>query len=469
VTDLSESSSVRQLASEILFKVESQKAYADLLLDHALRTSPLNAPDRALLTELTYGTLRWRGRIDARLRQQLKHPLSDTDGFVRNLLRVTIYQLLFLDKIPDYAAVNEAVELAKRQRGGKKTGGFVNGVLRNLLRRGQDREATNENNNSIAALAVEYSHPEWLVSRWLEEYGQCEAGALMLANNQRAPLVLRVNRRKCAREELIAQLLAEGFTAAPTSWSPDGIMLESSGAVENLPGFAYGLFQVQGESSQLLVNLLAPSPGDRILDACAAPGGKTTHIAEFMNDSGELIALDKSSQGVEHIRENIVRLKFASITIARADTTKQFPGALSAPYDRILVDAPCSGLGTLRSHPEIKWQRRESDIQRLSELQMQILENVARYLKPGGVLVYSTCTLTREENDSIVENFLARHKQFELEDAAGYLPNTAKHMVRDRYFQALPQRDNTDGFFAARLRKGIDSDEDRPVDSIGRL
>jgi 16S rRNA (cytosine967-C5)-methyltransferase len=455
VTGLNESHSVRQLASEILFKVESQKAYADILLDRALRTSGLNERDRALLTELTYGTLRWRGKIDARLCQQLSRPLRDTDGFVRNLLRVTIYQLLFLDKIPDYAAVNEAVELAKCQRGGSKTGGFVNGVLRNLLRRGQDSAVTNEHDNSIAALAVEYSHPEWLVSRWIEEYGQREACALMLANNQRAPLVLRVNRRQCAREELLGQLLTQGFTAATTPWSPDGIMLESGGAVENLPGFADGLFQVQGESSQLLVYLLAPSPGERILDACAAPGGKTTHIAEVMNGTGELISLDNSPRGIERIRENIARLRLTSIQAVRADATNQLAGALSAPYDRILVDAPCSGLGTLRSHPEIKWQRRESDIQRLSELQMQILENVASYLKPGGILVYSTCTLTREENDSFVENFLARHKQFELADAAGYLPNTAKHMVRDRYFQALPQRDNTDGFFAARMRKGI--------------
>ncbi len=438
---LNESRSVRQLASEILVKVESQKAYADILLDRALRTSGLNERDRALLTELTYGTLRWRGKIDARLCQQLSRPLRDTDGFVRNLLRVTIYQLLFLDKIPDYAAVNEAVELAKCQRGGSKTGGFVNGVLRNLLRRG--------------ALAVEYSHPEWLVSRWIEEFGQREACALMLANNQPAPLVLRVNRRQCAREELLGQLLTQGFTAATAPWSPDGIMLESSGAVENLPGFADGLFQVQGESSQLLVYLLAPSPGERILDACAAPGGKTTHIAEVMQDSGELIALDNSPRGIERIRENSARLKLTSIQAVRADATKQLASTLSAPYDRILVDAPCSGLGTLRSHPEIKWQRRESDIRRLSELQKQILENVASYLKPGGVLVYSTCTLTREENDSFVGNFVTRHKQFELEDAAGYLPNTAKHMVRGRYFQALPQRDNTDGFFAARMRKGI--------------
>jgi 16S rRNA (cytosine967-C5)-methyltransferase len=195
-------------------------------------------------------------------------------------------------------------------------------------------------------------------------------------------------------------------------------------------------------------------PGERILDACAAPGGKTTHIAELMQDSGELVALDNSPRGLVRIRENIARLKLDSIQIFRADATKELTGALGAPYDRILVDAPCSGLGTLRSHPEIKWQRLENDIRRLSVLQAQILERVAGYLKPRGVLVYSTCTLTREENDLVVEAFLDRHKQFELEDAARYLPEPARHIVSGGYFQALPQRDNTDGFFAARMRKG---------------
>ena len=223
--------------------------------------------------------------------------------------------------------------------------------------------------------------------------------------------------------------------------------------MENFPGFAEGLFQIQGESSQLVAYLLTPLAGERILDACAAPGGKTTHIAEIMDDTGALIALDKSVRGIERIRDNVARLNLKSIEPARADATKELAGALSVPYDRILVDAPCSGLGTLRSHPEIKWQRQESDIQRLSQLQTRILERVAGYLKPGGVLVYSTCTLTSEENKQLVEAFLAEHKGFELDDAARYLPEPARPMVLGRYFQALPQRDNSDGFFAARLRK----------------
>ncbi len=443
---------VRQLASEILLKVDSQKAYADILLDHTFKRASLSQRDRALLTELTYGTLRWRGTIDAHLSHQLSRSLTGTDAFVRNLLRVTVYQLFYLDKIPDYAAVNEAVELAKIQRG-SKAAGFVNAVLRNLLRPNEINTAAKVADNSVTALAVEYSHPEWLVGRWLDEFGQREVCALMLANNQRAPVVLRVNRLKSSREELLARLLGEGTAASATPWSPDGIMIESSGAVENLPGFLDGLFQVQGESSQLVAYLLAPLPDERILDACAAPGGKTTQIAELMKDSGELIAMDNSARGIEKICENIARLQLRSIQVVKADATNVLTGELGAPYDRILVDAPCSGFGTLRSHPEIKWQRQDKDIRRLSGLQAKMLERMTGYLKPSGVLVYSTCTLAREENERVVEAFLAQHKEFELEDAARYLPAAAKHMVRGGYFQALPQRDNTDGFFAARLRK----------------
>ena len=298
----SEVKTVRQLASEILFKVDSQKAYADILLDGILKATHLSERDRALLTELTYGTLRWRAKIDARLSQKLRRPLADTDALVRNLLRVTVYQLFYLDKIPDYAAVNEAVELAKMQRG-SKTAGFVNGVLRNLLRQKKPDTQAPSTDASIAALATELSHPEWLVQRWIAEFGLSEATALMRANNERAPLVLRANRLKCGRGELLARLRDHGIAATPTPLSPQGISIESSGNVENLPGFVEGLFQIQGESSQLIAYLLAPLAGERILDACAAPGGKTTHIAELMDDSGTVVALDNSPRSFDRRSE----------------------------------------------------------------------------------------------------------------------------------------------------------------------
>ena len=444
--------SVRYLASEILEKVDSQNAYADVLLDQALKARSLNERDRALFTELVYGTLRWRGKIDAHLSHHTRRPLLKSDPLIRNLLRLTCYQLLFLNRIPDYAAVNEAVELAKLY-GGRKQAAFVNGLLRSLLRHEHHNGAPTTEDESIKSIVIEYSHPEWLVQRWCKDFGVAAAKELMRANNDKAPLVLRVNSLNCTRDELLQRFSKAGIGAIPTERSPQGICVQSGGAVEHLPGFAEGLFQVQGEASQLVAFLLSPLPGERILDACAAPGGKSTHIAELMRDQGEIIAIDTSARGIEKIRENAARLGITSLRAQRADATRESTAYSRGRYDRVLVDAPCSGLGTLRSHPEIKWQRGERDIERLRCLQSKILDQVAAYLKPRGVLVYATCTLTREENARNVEGFLARHAEFELQDAARYLPNSARHMVREKYFEALPHRDNADGFFAARMRK----------------
>lgn len=443
---------VRQLAAEILLRVDTAKAYADILLDHRLKSATLDSRDRALLTELVYGTLRWRGRLDAKLAPRLRRPLADTDPYLRNLLRLALYQLLFLDKIPDFAAVNEAVKLAKIHAG-SKAAGFVNGVLRAILRAMQEDSDSEPKDQSITALAAHYSHPEWLVKKWLDYFGQDQARALMRTNNGRAGLVLRANLLRCRREQLLQCFAESGVKAVASELSPQGIRLKSGTPVAQLPGFKEGLFQVQSEASQLIAYLLSALPGERILDACAAPGGKATQITELMEDRGEVIAADRSPQGIARIEGAIARLGMKSIRAVCADASRELAGDLSGPYDRILVDAPCSGLGTLRSHPEIKWQRSEKDTRRLSHLQLKILRSVAPFLKPGGVLVYSTCTLSREENETVAEIFLGAHKEFELQDAAGYLPVEARHMVRGRYFLALPHRDDTDGFFAARMRK----------------
>ena len=443
--------SVRRLAAEILHKVDRHKAYADLLLDHHLRNAGLIDADRALLTELIYGTLRWRAKIDAKLVPFLNRSLGETDSFNRNLLRLTLYQLLFLDKIPAYAAVNEAVEIAKATQ--PRSAAFINGVLRNFLRRYDEPGQGRIVESSASNLTVEYSHPQWLVDRWLGYFGFEQARALMLANNQRAPLVVRVNQCATTRAELLARWQESEIAAEPGARSPQAVRLPTGVSIETLAGFAEGHFQVQSEASQLVSHLVGPMPGETILDACAAPGGKATHLAELVGDRGQVIAIDTSVRGIERIVQNALRLKLDSLRAIRADASQALPEGFAGPYDRILVDAPCSGLGTLRSHPEIKWQRNESDIARLAALQARILQSVARCLKTGGVLVYSTCTLTIDENERVIENFLRQYHQFELTDAARYLPETAHHMTRGQFFQALPQRDNTDGFFAARMRK----------------
>ena len=442
---------VRARAAEILAQVDTQKAYADILLDRALRDDAMDQRDRALLTEIVYGTLRWRGKIDAELAKYLNRALSRTDARVRNVLRLTSYQLLFLDRVPDYAAVSEAVEIAKLY-GGQKTASFVNGVLRNLLR-SKPPDPIRSENQSSSSLAAEYSHPEWLVKLWTAQFGFESAVSLMRANNDKPPLVVRANSLKCTREQLLELLLNAGVTAKRTRQSPQGVSIQSEGAVEKLPGFAQGLFQVQGESSQLVAALLSPMPGERILDACAAPGGKATHIAETMKDRGEIIAIDKSAAGISKLRENLTRLGINSVRPYRADVSHLLDDDFRGPYDRILVDAPCSGFGTLRSHPEIKWHRELGDVRRLSALQSKILDCVALHLRLSGILVYATCTLTAEENERNVESFLTRHPGFELENAASYLPSEAQQMTRGNFFEALPHRHDTDGFFSARMKR----------------
>jgi 16S rRNA (cytosine967-C5)-methyltransferase len=358
-----------------------------------------------------------------------------------------------LDRIPDYAAVNAAVALAKAHGGGQ-AGGFVNAVLRGYLRqKNKELPKPDPETAALSKISEYWSHPQWLVQQWRDALGAGEIEALLQANNAEAALVLRANRLRTSREDLLDLLCREGTEAAPTRWSPQGIAIRSICPVDQLPGFHEGLFQVQGEASQLVSYLLTPGPGERVLDACAAPGGKTTHLAELMQDRGEIIATDISQPGLRKIEENARRLGLNSIRTVFADASKATYASASPPYDRILVDAPCSGLGTLRSHPEIKWNRNPADIQRLSGLQQRILARSAAQLKPGGVLVYSTCTLIRDENQDVVQKFLQNCSKFVLEDAADHLPNAAKSLVKNGYFTAWPHRHGTDGFFAARMRK----------------
>ena len=450
-SERSDRPSVRQMATEILVRVDTTKSFADVLLDIALNKRSLSIKDQALLTEITYGTLRWRGRIDSYLQFVVKRSLQRTDPFIRNLLRMTIYQLAFLDKIPPYAAVNEAVSIAKSHVGNHMAG-FVNGVLRNFLRSSQELATPPVEINSAAVLAAYWSHPRWLIEDWLK-YLPGETPALLEANNRQAPLIIRANHRRTTRESLLQMLKTNGVDAAATEWSPKGLWVRGQYRVDQLPGFREGLFQVQGEASQLISLLLAPQAGETVLDACAAPGGKATHIAELMEDTGTIIAADISPEGIKKINENKTRLGHGSIDAVEADMTQAVGQIYERTYDRILLDAPCSGLGTLRSHPEIKWNRTRADLARLQKLQRKLLPQLASRLKREGVLVYSTCTLSRIENEDVVEDFLAHHTGFLLESAKDHLPGEAKGLIRGKYFMALPHRHNTDGFFAVRIRK----------------
>lgn len=440
----------REIALAILHRVERRQAYADALLDARLRESALRQADGALLTRMVYGALRWRGRIDWVLRGLLRDPLDELDPVVRNLLRLGGYELLFLDRVPSYATVNELVALARRRAGPGKAR-LVNAVLRQVARRERDAWSppASGKDRDVAALV---SHPSWLVDLWREQWGEVESRRLMEANNREAPLVLRVNGLRIDRDALVRRLRSRGLDARPGAWSPLAVRLRGSASPADLAEFRDGLCQVQGEASQMVGFLVDPKPGMRVLDVCAAPGGKTTHLAELMQDRGRIAACDVSDRGLAKLGDNARRLGLGCIRAHACDSARELPGEPAA-FERVLVDAPCSGLGSLRSHPEIKWRRTEADLHRLAALQARILERAAGRVTPGGVLVYATCTLSRVENEQVVESFVERRPDFALEDAAAFLPAAARAMTARGYLLALPHRHDTEGFFAARLRR----------------
>ena len=442
----------REIALAIIDRVDRRKAYADVLLNARLDEAALPHADAALLTRTVYGTLRWRGRIDWVLARLLRKPLKDLDPLVRNLLRLGGYELLFLDRVPSYATVNELVELAKRRAGPGKAR-LVNAVLRQIARRERDAWSPPKASGNPVDLAALVSHPPWLIDMWREQFGPDDSRRLMEANNEEAPLVLRANRRRITRDALVQRLCARGIDARPGTWSPLAVRLRGAASPAELAEFLEGLCQVQGESSQTVGFLADPRPGMRVLDVCAAPGGKTTHMAELMNDRGQIVACDVSERGLARLAENARRLGLDCIRTQVCDATQALPGDSGGGFDRVLVDAPCSGLGTLRGHPEIRWHRTGQDLRRLAALQAGILDQAATRVCPGGLLVYATCTLSRVENEHLVEAFAERRRDFVVEEAAAHLPDTARSMTAGRYLLALPHRHDTDGFFAARMRR----------------
>ena len=441
----------RELALAILDRVDRGQAYADVLLSAHLDRAALPAADGALLTRMVYGTLRWRGRIDWVLASLLRKPLKDLDPLLRNLLRLGGYELLFLDRVPAYATVNELVEMARRRAGPGKAR-LANAVLRRIADREREAWTPDAASGKTEDVAALLSHPRWLAALWREQFGADESRRLMAVNNEEAPLVLRANGRRIGRDELVRRLRDRGVEARPGAWSPLAVRVRGAASPAGLAEFREGLCQVQGEASQLVGFLAGPEPGMRVLDACAAPGGKATHMAELMDDRGEVLACDVSERGLGRLADNARRLGLRCIDARAGDAVRDLPGEPGS-FDRVLVDAPCSGLGTLRAHPEIRWRRAPKDLERLAALQAAILEQAASRVRPGGVLVYATCTLSRVENETLVEAFVARHAEFAVEDASAHLPDAARAMTAGRYFTALPHRHDTDGFFAARMRR----------------
>jgi 16S rRNA (cytosine967-C5)-methyltransferase len=441
----------RRAAFDILLRINKERSFADILIDHELSKDIIKGADRGLLTELVYGVLRRQGTLDHIIGQFSKQRPEKLELYVLLLLRLGLYQAFFLDRVPVSAAVNETVNLAKELA--PRASGFINAVLRNADR-GRDGITYPDREETPAQyLAARYSHPAWLTAQWCKQLGMDQAEALAAAMAEPPPITVRTNTLRITRDRLMERLGAEGINCTATAWSPDGIRLNHSGAVTRLPSFAEGLFTVQDESSQLAPLFLSPGKGEKVLDACAAPGGKTTQIAQLMGDSGEIFACDVSNKKLRLIRETCDRLGIASVRTFTMDATEPSNAIKDVTFRRILVDAPCSGLGVIRRNPEGKWWKSPADLPQLARTQLAILENLCGYLEADGSLLYATCSTSPEENEEVIDAFLSRHPEFQAEDLRELFPAYAPLFTDRGFFRSWPHRDGMDGFFAARLKK----------------
>lgn len=436
----------REAALDALLAVDTRAAYAAQAVDAALNRRRLAARARAYVTETVYGTLRRRGTIDWMLGLCSRRPVESLHPVVRNALRLAVYETCWLDTVPGPVACHEAVELVKR-RGQGRAAGFVNAVCRAVLRRQEagDWPWPSADEDPVEALAVVTSHPRWLVRRWVERFGIEEAKALCEANNETPPLHIRTNTLKIQRGALAEMLEAAGAEVALGPLAPEALHVRGLGSVPESPAFRAGLFTVQDEGAQLVSRALAPEPGQRVIDLCAAPGGKTTHLAELMQNQGEIVAVDVHENKLKLVRENAARLGIGIIETVAGDG-RAMPARL-APAHRVLVDAPCTGLGVVRRRPDLRWRPREEALEPLSRRQEELLAAAAELTLPGGVIVYSTCTIEPEETVDVVRRFLERHPAFTAD------PAPAAAVPADVGGFLYPHRHGTDGFFIARLRR----------------
>ncbi len=445
----------RLLAFEVLTRVE-EGAFSDLALDATLSRRPdMDRRDRGLATELVYGVLRCRGRLDFALSAFCKQPLEKIEASVLQILRIGAYQLLHLDRIPDRAAVHETVEMAHELKLSRASG-FINGVLRALIRGKETLAWPDPQKQPHESLIHSYSLPPWLAEALQVQLGDAEALALAEALLVQAPFTLRVNFIKNERRTLMDVLASDGDEVEVTSFAPEGLAVFGNVGMDSLAGgIKDGLFMVQDEASMLISHLLAPQKGERILDVCAAPGGKTTHLAALAGNEAKILALDLHEKRLRLVREGAARLGCRGIE-TRACDLLQRPAFLNAgSFDRVLVDAPCSGLGVMRRNPEVRWRRKPSDLAEMAVIQSTILENVAPLVREGGVLLYSVCTFTPEETSGVMDQFLSRHPDFVQMDLRPlFSPAWETLFDNSGNFRTWPHRHGKmDAFFAVRFQR----------------
>lgn len=425
----------------------------------------MDGRDRAFAMELVYGVLRRQETLDWRLEPALKKPLHRLPLIVQMLLRMGMYQLAYMDRVPASAAVNESVNLAKANKTqlGRDWSGLVNAVLRTVTRL-PERPFPDLQPDPAAALSIRYAVPQWLCTRWVEQMGVEQAEAACQTVSAVPVLTLRVNRQKVTREGFLEQLRTAGIASRSTTVSPVGVVLEEGRAVPTIPGFQDGLFYVEDEAAQLVPLLLDPQPDERVLDVCAAPGGKTTHLADLMSNRGQVVAMDRHAVRLQMVKENCRRLGVTIVTPIAGDARELGAGALRQGgdprvpppgiFDRVLVDAPCSGLGVLRRHPDAKGRKDTGMFARHQMLQSEILEQASSVLRPGGALVYSTCSTEPEETEEVISRFCRTHSEYVRESVVPWLSASALPLVTAQ--GALSTMGNVlgmDGFYAVRLRK----------------
>jgi 16S rRNA (cytosine967-C5)-methyltransferase len=442
----------REAALKVLYEVNEKGAYSNIALNRQLESGELQGVDRAFVTELVYGVLKWRLTIDRTIQNFSNIRLKKISPWILNILRLGVYQLLYASKVPESAACNESVKLAAKH-GHSASSGFVNAVLRNIARNRDNLGLTDNVSDRVQYLSIKYSHPEWMVKRFTELFGDEFTESLLDADNGIPEFTVRVNSLKTTPEELVEKLASEGVEAVPGRYGGDALILKNPSSIARLEAFRNGLFQVQDESSMLAARVLDPKPGEFVIDACSAPGGKATHIAQLMENRGTVLARDVFEHKVRLVADAALRLGIKIISTEVYDASIPDPEH-AGQADRVLLDAPCTGLGIMRRKPDIRWSRDIEDGKAITGLQFRLINAAASCLKPGGVMVYSTCTILPEENGELVLRFLTENAEYFLDDVAPYVPaELAGHAKDGGMLQLYPNRDGVDGFFIARLKK----------------
>ncbi|OPL08026.1 MAG: hypothetical protein AVO33_02825 [delta proteobacterium ML8_F1] len=438
----------RVIAVKTLTAITHKKRFMKEVLEENLNGVPRE--QRAYVNRTVRGVVENLSYLDGILEKLSRIKLKKLREADRNILRLGLYEILFMDHIPDYATVNESQRLMKKSN--PSLVGFANGLLRNVSKNRKSiiEEFEGTLKDTPEDLAVKYSHPAWLMARWIRDFGLENTKRMAELNNTPPPVFIRLNPLKTDLNRLMAALAGEGVKVQPAPLNPQALLVESAdiSLLAGTRGFAGGLFTIQSLSSMLIAPLMDLKPGLRVLDLCAAPGSKTTHIAELMQGTGEVVARDISRGKLARIQENVDRLKLDNVRIQLGDATVQDPGSFDA-FDRILLDAPCSGLGIIRRKGDIKWNRETGDIPALRKIQRNMINNAAKYVKIGGVILYSTCTLEVMENQGVIEEFLATHENFVMDS----ISEIDDAFIREGMLVVTPHEHGMDGFFACRLKR----------------